>query len=206
MSYEDPIDATGYDYEQWIRFAFDHPVSEKPNRPWYYTEEMHFVCDPNVVIAYYARLFRDPRPSLSAYDDSRLDQGVWFVVGSQLASWLWDDDIPVELRLDCIAAMPTMFREFLVDRPLKAACWMWWDMLRSFDDDPDPRIVGGMVRALADVLQLPAQHCQMSALHGLGHLKHEAKETIIRTFIADGRDLNRELLEYAERAINGTVL
>jgi hypothetical protein len=27
MSYEDPIDATGYDYEQWIRFAFDHPVA-----------------------------------------------------------------------------------------------------------------------------------------------------------------------------------
>ena len=47
MSYEEPIDATGYDYERWIRFAFDHPVSEKP---WYYTEEMDFVCDPSVVM------------------------------------------------------------------------------------------------------------------------------------------------------------
>jgi hypothetical protein len=107
--------------------------------------------------------------------------------------------------VDCIAAMPTMFREFLVDRPLEFACWMWWDMLRTFDDDPDPRIVEAMVRALADVLQLPARHCQMSALQGLGHLKHEAKEEIIRTFVSDGRDLDRELLEYAERAIHGTV-
>src|SRR4051812_35410033 len=101
MSYDDPIDATGYDYEQWIRFAFDHPVSEEPKRPWYYTEEMHFVCDPNVVIAYYTRLFRTPR-TLSAYDDARVEQGVWFAVGSQLARWLWDADIPLELRLECI--------------------------------------------------------------------------------------------------------
>ena len=122
MSYEDPIDATVYDYEQWIRFAFDHPVAEKP---WYYTEEMHFVCDPNVVITYYTRLFRNPRAPLSVYDDARLERGMWFVVSSQLAQWLWDADIPLELRLECIAAMPTMFREFLADRPLETACWMW---------------------------------------------------------------------------------
>src|SRR5262245_9493633 len=116
MSYADPIDATAYNYEQWISFAFDHPVAEKH---WYYTEEMHFLCDPKVVITYYTRLFRNPRASLSAYDDARLEQGIWFVVGSQLAKWLWDTDIPVELRLECIAAMPAMFRELLADRPLE---------------------------------------------------------------------------------------
>src|SRR6266576_3125883 len=111
MSYEDPIHATGYDYERWIRFAFDHPVAEEP---WYYTEEMHFVCDPNVVITYYTRLFRNPR-ALSAYDDARLEQGIWFVVGSQLCEWLWDAHVPLDLRLECIAAMRTMFRESLPD-------------------------------------------------------------------------------------------
>src|SRR5262245_52728491 len=171
MSYTDPIDTTGYDYDEWIRFAFDHPVDTKP---WYYTEAMAFVCDPNVVIGYYTRLFRDPQRSLPTYDDARLEQGMWFVVHSQLSEWLWDDDIPLDRRCDCIAAMPTMFREFLSHRPLGEATWMWWDMLRSFDDDPDPRIVETMVAALAEVLQLPARHCQMSALHGLGHLKHRA--------------------------------
>lgn len=203
MSYEEPIDTTGYDYEQWIRFAFDQPVAAEP---WYYTEAMAFECDPHVVISYYTRLFRSPQVTLSNYDDDRLEQGIWFVVHSQLSEWLWDDDIPVECRLDCIAAMPTMFREFLIDRPLKDACWMWWDMLRTFDDDPDPRIVEAMVRALAEVLQLPARHCQMSALHGLGHLRHREKEEIIRGFVSAGRDLDAELLEYAESAIRGTVL
>ncbi len=127
MSYEEPIDATGYDYERWIRFAFDHPVSEKL---WYYTEEMAFVCAPSVIITYYARLFRNPRPSLSAYDDARLEQGIWFVVGSQLAQWLWDDDIPLDLRLECVAAMPTMFREFFADRPLEITGWGIWGTSR----------------------------------------------------------------------------
>ena len=83
---------------------------------------------------------------------------------------------------------------------------MWWDMLRTFDDDPDPLIVEAMVRALAEVLQLPARHCQMSALHGLGHLRHREKEEIIRGFVSADRDLDAELLEYAESAIRGTVL
>ena len=203
MSYEEPIDATGYDYERWIRFAFDHPVSGKP---WYYTEQMAFVCDPSVVITYYARLFRNPRSSLSAYDDARLEQGVWFVVGSQLTQWLWDDDIPLNLRLECVAAMPAMFREFFADRPLGTACWMWWDMLRTFHDDPDACIVEAMVRALAEVLLLPARHCQMSALHGLGHLRHESKEEIICAFLGNCRDLDNEIVEYAQKAIAGTVL
>ena len=138
--------------------------------------------------------------------DARLEQGVWFVVGSQLAQWLWDDDIPLDLRLKCVAAMPTMFREFFADRPLEAACWMWWDMLRTFHDDPDACIVEAMVRALAEVLLLPARHCQMSALHGLGHLRHESKEEIIRAFLGNCPDLDNEIGEYAQKAIAGTVL
>jgi len=203
MSYEDPIDATGYDYERWIRFAFDHPVVDKS---WYYTEKWAFVCDPKVVIKYYTWLFRDPRSSLSVYDDAQLEQGVWFVVGSQLADWLWDTDIPLELRLENIAAMPTMFRDFLAERPIEPACNMWWDMLRTFEDDPDSRIVGAMVAALTEVLQLPTRHCQISALHGLGHLRHPAKQEVIRAFLSRVRDLDHEVVEYAEKAIVGTVL
>ena len=203
MSYTDPIDTTGYDYEQWIRFAFEPPVAAKR---WYYTEAMAFECDPTVVITYYARLFQNPQATLSAYDDARLEQGLWFVVHSQLSKWLWDDEIRLDYRLDCIAAMPTMFRDFFIDRPLEEACWMWWDMLRSFDDNPDQRIVEAMVRALAEVLQCPARHCRMSALHGLGHLRHPAKEDIIRDFVSAGSDLDAELLAYAESAMKGAVL
>jgi hypothetical protein len=143
---------------------------------------------------------------LSAYDDAQLEKGIWFVVGAQLADWLWDADVPLELRLENIAAMPTMFREFLAERTIEPACGMWWDMLRTFEDDPGPRIVEAMVAALTEVLQLPVRHCQMSALHGFGHLRHSAKEGVIRAFLARARDLDDEVAQYAEKAIAGTVL
>ena len=203
MSFTEPLDATGYDFDRWIQFAFDHPVSVDP---WYYTEEMHFVCNPQSVITYYTRLFRNPRPPLSQYDDARIEQGLWFVVGSQLSEWLWQAELTLQLRLDCVDAMPQMFREFLVDHPLDTACFMWWDMLRCFSDAPDQRIVASMIRALDQILRLPVRHCQMSALHGLGHLKHESKEMIIRSFLSANRDVDSEVREYAEHAIAGTVL
>jgi hypothetical protein len=71
MSYLEPIDTRSYSYEEWLRFAFDHSIGEEP---WYYSEAMHFECDPNIVLRYYARVFRDPTP-IAAYDDAHLEQG-----------------------------------------------------------------------------------------------------------------------------------
>lgn len=203
MSFTDPIDATAYNFDGWIRFAFDHDVSDPP---WYYTEDMHFVCTPSNVIRYYTRLFLDPRPSLSPYDDARLEQGLWFIVGAQLSEWLWSDELPLQLRLECIAAMPAMFREFLINHPLDTACFMWWDMLRYFGDAPDARIVESIARALDEVLAIPVRHCQMSALHGLGHLQHDSREAIVRAFVAVNHDLDDELLQYANAAMVGKLL
>ena len=203
MSYLEPIDTTAYTYDEWLRFAFDHPVAKDP---WYYSEEMHFRCDPRTVLNYYTRLFRDPIQVLSSYDDARLEQGFWFIVGSQLAEWVWDDEIPLKLRTECIAAMPTMFREFLAVRPLDQACYMWWDMLRRFDDAGDPSIIDIMVAALEEVLDIPTRHCQISALHGLGHLRHSSKAAIISRFVQSHPTLDSEILKYANAAIAGKVL
>jgi len=202
MSYLEPIDTRAYSYDEWIRFAFDHPIAKEP---WYYSEAMHFECDPRMVLEYYTRLFRDPTPTVS-YDDAHLEQGFWFIVGSQLAEWLWDDEIAIELRLDCIAAMPTIFRGLLADRPLEQACYMWWDMLRRFEDVGDPTIVNAMVVALEQILALPSRHCQMSALHGLGHLTHPLKAAIIENFVQKNPTLDPELCQYANAAIAGKVL
>lgn len=204
MSFTDPIDTTHYDFEAWMRFAFDHPHRE--GSPWYFDEDMHFECNPETVITYYTRLFHDPRRLLSPFDEGQIEQGLWFAVGHQLSDWIWDDDIPIRLRLDCIDAMPSMFRDFLVDRPLDTSCFMWWDMLRFFGDEPDPQIVEHMFQALGRVLALPSHHCQLSALHGLGHLQHEATEGLIRRFLAANPDADEEIRDYAEHAIAGNVL
>jgi hypothetical protein len=203
MSFTNPIDATGYDFPEWMRFAFDRPVDATP---WYYTEDEYFECDAPTVLTYYTRLFQSPRTVLSAYNDAQIEQGLWFAVGSQLSDWLWSQELPMELRLDCIQAMPTMFREFLSDHLLETACFMWWDMLRDFGDDPDARIVEAMAAALEEVLQIPVRHCQMSALHGLGHVQHDSKARIIQSFLSTNPDLDAETLAYANAAIAGKVL
>ena len=203
MSYSDPIDTAGYDFDRWMRFAFDHPVSAER---WYFTEEMEFTCSPPTVVGYYTRLFRDPVPVLSSYDEGQIEQGLWFVVSLQLGDWLWNEAIPLPARLECIEAMPAMFRAFLIDHPLDTACFMWWDMLRFFGESPDHRVQEAMLRALDEVLQVPSRHCQLSALHGLGHLEHEGREPIIRRFLAANPDVDDEMREYAEHAIAGDVL
>lgn len=202
MSYLEPIDTRSYSYDEWLRFAFDHPIAKEP---WYYSEAMHFECDPRIVLGYYTRLFRDPTP-IASYDDAHLEQGFWFIVGSQLAEWLWNDEISMKLRLDCIAAIPGIFRSLFADRPLEQACYMWWDMLRRFEDAGDPTIVNAMVVALEQILALPARHCQMSALHGLGHLEHPLKAAIIESFVQGTATLDPELRQYANAAIAGKVL
>ena len=204
MSYTDPIDATRYGFEEWIRFAFDRPVAKER---WYFSEELNFVCDPSVVLTYYTRLFRDPKPLLSPYDENQIEQGLWFVVSYQLGDWLWDEDIPLPLRLECIAAMPAMFREFLIDHELDTSVFMWWDMLRFFVESPDRQnLENAMLPALDAILQVPSRHCQLSALHGLGHLEHESKEAVIRRFLATNPGVDDEMRTYAEHAIAGDVL
>lgn len=203
MSFLNPIDTTRYTYEEWIRFAFDHPVSD-PN--WYHTEEGEFECAPAIVISYYTRLFREPCKFLLSYDEVRLEQGCWLIASEQLSKWLWDGDLSIDLRRACIEAMPMLFRDFFQDHPLETACSMWWDMLRNFKGNIDSRIVDAMVNALEKTLQLPARHCQMSALHGLGHLQHKSKEAIIQAFLAHQSNVDTELRDYAEMAIAGKVL
>jgi hypothetical protein len=60
--------------------------------------------------------------------------------------------------------------------------------------------------ALQEVLTLPARHCQVSALHGLGHLEHPSKGTVIEEFMRRNPSADSELREYAHAALVGKVL
>src|SRR6266404_3477421 len=130
MSFQNPIDARQFTYEEWIRFAFDHPVLEDP---WYYTEEAEFICGETAVLNYYARLFRDPLSLLHSYSDGQIEQGLWFVAFCHLWEILWDDNVPLASRMECINAMPSLFANFFREKPLDTICFMWWDLLRNFN-------------------------------------------------------------------------
>ena len=63
-----------------------------------------------------------------------------------------------------------------------------------------------MIAALDQILGLPVRHCQMSALHGLGHLRHESKDEVVRAFLSTHPHIDDEMREYAAGAIAGTAL
>ncbi len=118
-------------------------------------------------------------------------------------------------------------------KPVECAAFMWWDIFpmrlwRPAYGPPlppnpeenmpphlqrkmeiEPEIHEATLRVMADVLELPSELCQFSALHGLGHWHSnhpERVEQIVDAFVTRHKDLKPHLIEYASRARLGSVL
>jgi hypothetical protein len=83
---------------------------------------------------------------------------------------------------------------------------MWWDWLRYSGDEPDERVKDAMLITLSRILAINSEQCWFSALHGLGHLKHPSKISVISRFLEEHADLDEELREYALAANINRVL
>lgn len=73
----------------------------------------------------------------------------------------------------------------------------------------EPEIHQATLSVMTEVLELPSETCQFSALHGLGHWhgEHpEQVERIVDAFLARHKDLSAHVIEYASRARVGNVL
>jgi hypothetical protein len=112
---------------------------------------------------------------------------------------------------------------------VKGAAFMWWDIFPMRFWQPthrppaltalpphleekmeiEPEIHEATLNVMAEVLDLPSELCQFSALHGLGHwhAHHpEQVEQIVDAFVTRHKDLNPHLIEYASLARLGCVL
>jgi hypothetical protein len=73
----------------------------------------------------------------------------------------------------------------------------------------EPEIHQATLRVMSEVLDLPSETCQFSALHGLGHwhAQHPARvEEIVDAFLTRHKDLRPHVIDYASRARLGSVL
>lgn len=199
------INLNEYSFSEWVKFVFDHSVSEPA---WYWDDEWDWEDDPKLLLEYSIKLFRDPEFLLDEYSPEQIEQGFWFLLGSagKLERWIWDKDIDWLLRRKCIKSMVNVFDRLFMKNPLVESCYMWWDLLRDFSDDPDPRVEEAMLEALSQILNMHSFDCQISALHGLGHLKHEGKRNVIEGYLDSHPNLDAKTKEYALAAIEGRVL
>jgi hypothetical protein len=144
---------------------------------------------------------------LEKFSPEQINQGFWFILGEieLLQGCLWNRKIDWKLREDCIMSMVGVFEQMFIQNPIEDACYMWWDLLRDFSDDQDPKTKEAMLVALSQILKLDSIDCQVSALHGLGHLEHSGKRKVIEQFLATP-NLDDEMRNYATAAIEGKVL
>ena len=100
------VDISGYFYEQFVTFLFDHAVvvQEGKRRPWYWDVGVGLIFNPVNVCNFYTRLFRQPEFLLDSYSKAQLEQGFWAIQSPNLACSvsciMWNDELPFPCDLN----------------------------------------------------------------------------------------------------------
>ena len=214
--------------QDWIGHIFSHPVAEPA---WCCAEDAEeWTGRREEIPLLIAETFERSGELLATYSDEQLDQGFWYLIcptKSEFMETLIDKTIPLEARLRALNSVQPLFEQVMAIRctdhlghtacegagPLNGSCYMWWDHLRFRQfwveqSDIAPAILAIMPRLLA----IPHDACRESALHGIGHIRHDRPEhhdlftAIIDDFLTQTPGLRPELVAYAEKAKAGEVL
>jgi hypothetical protein len=213
-------------FDEWVEAVFDHPLR---NPEWYWDNDFdeHWGAlglFDSVAVEYMTRLFLGP-DRLERYSLEQVAQGIWFLIGEsspgQSAHTLLKSTVPLQQRIGCVDAMTNFFRVFVApaapgaadeqENPFHSACYMWWDIFPTYGN-PNPEeanLHNACLNAMAAILIIPSELCQLSALHGLNHwhLHHAEKvESIVDAFLQKTSGLTSRMVEYAATARSGRAL
>ncbi|MBS1953664.1 MAG: hypothetical protein JST89_05755 [Cyanobacteria bacterium SZAS-4] len=176
--------------------------------------------------AFISRLFRE-HEHLEDYLDVQVNNGLNYIINPAFSTHmfvLYDPDVPLKSRLDCLASFEDLFSGYLAkhcsaslshldQQPCNAVnhvCYMWWDVIPLFahPDHSDKRLLDEPVLELQQrILSIDSIACQESALHGLGHwqCKYPNRvDAIIEEYMRKS-SLPEELATYASAARVGCV-
>ena len=214
------------DFAKWTDAVFNHPV-EKPE--WFWARDFDerwdsLALSDAMTVAYLTRLFRNSQ-CLAAYSLDQVAQGIWFLIGeaspAQPSYSLVKPNVPFEQRAECLIAMVDFFRDFVgpvapgpadTDHDdFQIACYMWWDIFPSWGGPHagEAELHQVCLNIMVEILGLPWELCQLSALHGLSHWhRHYAEmvESIIDNFLTQATDITPRIREYAAIARRGAAL
>lgn len=218
-------------YDEWLDAAFDHSVRK---RQWYWDEGFEdywerLELSEVVTVEYMTRLLLAPN-HIKRYSLEQVAQGIWFLIGEsspgKSAYALLNSEVPLTRRIDCVRAMASFFRIFVASLApgraneradsFQGACFMWWDILPTYggptygpNTGGEPELHEACLNAMAEILSIPSELCQLSALHGLNHWHscHAKKvEQILDDFLHKAAGLTSRIIEYAAKARLGKQL
>jgi len=218
-------------FDQWLDAVFNHPVRK---REWYWDEGFHSSWDgleltDAVRVEYTRRLFL-ASDQLKLYSLEQVAQGLWFLIGEsapgESAYALLNRDVPLSERISCVGAMANFFRVFVAPAaPERAdeqanhfhkACYMWWDIFPTHggptygpETGGEPELHTACLNVMQEILSVPSELCQLSALHGLNHWHQnysQQVERIVDGFLHKTPNLTNRIIEYAGKARVGGAL
>jgi hypothetical protein len=191
-------------FDEWLDFVFDEKWADSKTE---YEELSDFEGNLEVFVENCIKLFENPSFLLEKYNSIQLESGFFYFILSPRVSlnwWIWDKRSSIDLRRSFISSSVNIFENVFTKNALEHSCFMWWDCLRDFRDDKDLKVSDWMFAALSRILKINSLDCQLSALHGLGHIEHQGKKDLIETFLR--RNPNFADKEYALAAIDGKIL
>lgn len=138
-------------FDEWLKWAFDHPVAAKDEKEWYWDvpdvdEGGRWLDRPPVqALTFVTKLFENPLAYLSGYSDAQIGQGIWFIVFrscSKHFEGLVDPSVDLGMRTRCIRSLKNVSRDLFASRcsddgrwndtdPLDQICYMLWDLVVS---------------------------------------------------------------------------
>lgn len=125
----------------------------------------------------------DPTQTLS-WCGQRADPFLWNIQHT-LSDLIWEERCPRDLRLRVLARIPQLIAAACRNRmPSVGAFQFWESVLELYElcgNEPDATIVREAVfRALVAQIEFMRDKCsELSALHGLNHLRHEGTGAVI---------------------------
>jgi hypothetical protein len=135
-------------------------------------------------------------------------------IGVTGAAYMWWDIFPMHFYMRShvpgptgAAALLSQLEEFKLGAELHNAVLK--EMADELEIEIEPEIHQATLSVMSEVLDLPSETCQFSALHGLGHwhAHHpEQVERVVDAFLTRRKELRPHLIEYASRARHGSVL
>jgi hypothetical protein len=205
-------------FEEWVYAVFHHPEN-KPE--WYWDagfESLWEKLTDITKVRHMTRLFREPE-LLRHFSLVQVAQGITYLIDDaspgESSAAIFSPEVPLPERVACIEAMSEFFRRFVVPAapglaeiesdPFHIACYAWWDifpmrfLLQDEEQAVEPELQQAALKVMDEVLNMPSELCQLSALHGLSHWHRQNAvqvEQIVDAFIDKGQELTPHVREY----------
>lgn len=205
-------------FEEWFARVSSF---ESNDHAWSVSDELDGI-PVETVASYMRNLFTNADTLCADVPPQRLCHMIWFVFG--LASGYWGHIFCLEdseqLQIDTLNSVCVFYSDFLdpffllhpTDKSdFGTAVYMIWDMdnIEGSLFRKLPHLVEPAFSVLSTALDCRSYSCQISALHGLGHVQHlhpERTEALIDAALAREDHLHPDLIGYAKDARSGNVL